>query len=165
LRVIEPHEAGRFAQPGLEVDVGKARAGFARGEVCAGVLHGDALVGYAWFARDAAPHIGGIWMDFDREAIYVYRAFVKREFRGRGIAAALYRAADARFMRAGRRYAILCIEVGNRPSFAAAQRSGATLAGSAGYWRAFGRFVALRSRGAANVGFRFFIDRSAARNQ
>src|SRR3954463_6309338 len=89
LRAIDEGELARFADPELELDEAKAREAFVRGEACVGALLGDALVGYAWFARQAAPHLGGIWMDFGSEAIYIYRAFVKREARGRGIAPAL----------------------------------------------------------------------------
>jgi GNAT superfamily N-acetyltransferase len=155
--IIPAHEASRFSSPGLEVDEHKAAAAFARGEVCVGALHEDRLVGYAWFALAAAPHVDGVWMDFNRSAVYTYRAFVKVEFRGRGIASALYRFADARFIAAGRRFAILCIDSANRSSLAAARKSGARSAGRAGYWQAFGRFIGFRSTGAAGAGFRFFL--------
>lgn len=154
-RVLAPQDIALFTDAELEVDESKARAALARSEVCVGALHAGALAGYAWFAREAAPHIGGIWMDFDREAIYTYRAFVKSAFRGRGIAQALYQFADARFIQAGRRYTILCIEVGNKASRAAAKRSGARAVGYAGYVRAAGRILPFRSRGAGSVGFRF----------
>jgi GNAT superfamily N-acetyltransferase len=155
-RILEQNDVGLFADGELEVDEAKAREAFARGEVCVGALLGDALVGYAWFARDPAPHVDGIWMEFDRAAIYTYRAFVKPSARGRGIAPVLYNFADAQFMDAGRRYTILCIDVANRASLAAAERSGASAVGRAGYWRGFGGFAAFRSAGAAAVGFRFF---------
>lgn len=157
LRIIDDRQLGRFGDAALELDEVKASAAFARGEVCVAALLEDSLVGYAWFAQKAAPHVGGIWMDCDRQAVYVYRAFVKPEARGRGIAPALYRFADRQFMNAGRRYAVLCIEFGNRASLSAAVRSGAGRVGRAGYWQGFGGFVPYRSRGAAAVGFRFFI--------
>jgi len=157
VRILAESEAHRFADAELEVDESKALAAFGRGEVCVGALQEDRLVGYAWFALAAAPHIAGIWMDFDRSAVYTYRAFVKAAFRGRGIASALYRFADARFMSAGRRFAILCIDSANQSSLAAARRSGAHAIGRAGYWQALGRFIGFQSRGAARAGFRFFV--------
>lgn len=157
-RLFEPQDLiARCADPALELAESTARAALARGEVCVGALHSGKLAGYAWFAYRPAPHVAGVWMAFDRQAIYVYRAFVHPAHRGLGVAPALYRFADQRFIREGRRLALICIEAGNRPSIIAAERSGARGAGFAAYFQARGGFFAVRSPGAARLGFRFYL--------
>lgn len=141
----------------LGLSAAKSRASFSRGEVCIGAFDGAKLAGYAWFAFQPAPHTDGLWMDFDRRAVYTYRAFVRPGHRGRGIAPALYRCADAVFLERGRSLAILCIELGNRASLVAAERSGARFAGFTFYVRTAGRLVGLRSEGVRKLGYRFYL--------
>lgn len=142
--------------PGLELSQDKAKAAFSRGETCIGALCGRTLVGYAWFAYEPAPHVSGIWMDFDRTCIYTYRAFVRPGYRGRGIAPALYRFGDALFLDRGRTQAIVCIEAHNRRSLAAAERSGARPVGYAAYLQAGNVFLSMRTPGVRRAGYRFY---------
>ena len=145
------------AEPEFKFTEAKARDAFARGEVCVGAFHGTRLVGYAWYAVEQAPHWNGLWMDFDRRAVYIYRAFVTPRYRGRGIAPALFRFADRLFLERGREIAVLCIAADNKPSLAAARRSGAHSVGYCAYWHGTGRFFSLRASGVRHVGFRFYL--------
>jgi ribosomal protein S18 acetylase RimI-like enzyme len=157
MRLLLPSDANLFsASPGLGLTEDKVPAAFQRGEVCVGAFAGGELVAYGWFAYQAAPHVEGIWMDFDRRAIYIYRAFVHPAWRGRGIAPALYRFADELFVRNGRSVVLICVEGDNRASVRAAERSGARTAGHTGYVHLFGKLLTVRSPGAARVGFRFY---------
>ena len=98
-------------------------------------------------------------MAFDRGAIYIYRALVRPEYRGRGIAPALYRAADRLFLENGRRSALICIETANLSSLRAAERSGSRIAGFAAYFAAGPAFIAFSTAGARAMGFRFYRPR------
>lgn len=158
VRLLSPSDSARLGfDPELEIDARKVSEAVSQGEVCVGAFLGEALAGYAWFACQPAPHSDGIWMDFDRGGIYTYRAFVHPRYRGRGIAPALYRAADRVFLESGRRFAVLCIEATNVASLAAARRAGARRAGFAAYWRRGRRFRFWRTRGADPCGFRFYM--------
>jgi ribosomal protein S18 acetylase RimI-like enzyme len=157
LRVLSPDDARqRWSDAELGLSAEKADEAFARGDVCVGAFDGAALVGYAWFAYRPAPHVDGLWMEFDPRSIYIYRAFVKPRYRGRGIAPALYRFADQRFLAEGRTYAVICVNAHNRASIAAAERSGARASGYSAYFSRGRRFIPVRSRGAARCGFRFY---------
>ena len=149
------------ADPELQLSAQKSKAAFSRGETCIGALDGGRLAGYAWFAFRAAPHVNGIWMDFDPRVIYTYRAFVRPGYRGRRIAPALYRFADLHFLERGRTFAALCIELDNQPSLIAAQRSGARTIGFVAYLHAGGRLLSLRTSGAKGIGYRFYVPEGA----
>ena len=157
LRPLDAEADLRHFAPPLRLSAAKAREGFARGEVCIGAFHEASLVGYAWFARERAPHVGGLWMAFDPRAIYIYRAFVLPSYRGRAIAPALYAAADPLFRSQGRDCALLCIGIRHAASLAAARRSGARTVGYGAYFRAGPVLLQLRTPGTMRAGFRFFL--------
>lgn len=158
LRLIPPEDPmAPWSDPELQIDARKAAEGFARGEICVGAFDGPKLAGYAWFAHEPAPHSAGIWMGFDSRAIYVYRAFVNPRYRGRGIAPALYGFADPLFLKAGKTFAVLCIEATNGASLAAARRAGGQRVGYAAYWHRGSRFRFWRTRGVGPSGFRFYM--------
>ena len=100
------------------------RAAYAAGGVCVGARQAGALIGYVWFAFEAAPHVAGIWVAL-AGAIYRYKALVLRQHRGKGIAPALYRFADHLFEGMGREAVVNCIATHNFASTAASLRSGA----------------------------------------
>ena len=156
MRTVSAEEMALWDESELAVTPTKAAQAFARGDLCVGAFDGTRLIGYAWFASRPAPHVDGLWMAFDSNAVYIYRALVRPEYRGRGIAPALYHFADRRFLEQGKGYAIICVNIYNRPSIAAAQRSGASTAGYTAYWTAGGRFLTVRSPGAKRCGFRFY---------
>jgi len=158
LRLLSAGEAiAACAEPAFDLTERTVRAAIDRNEACVGAFDRGTLVGYAWFAREATAHVGGIWMDFDRRAVYIYRALVRQEHRGRGIAPALYRFTDPLFLAEGRQSAIICIDTSNRASLHAAEHSGSSVKGLAGYFKMGTIFVPLRSHGARRVGFRFYL--------
>ena len=156
LRIVSPEERAPWTEADLEVAPAKAAEAFARGDLCVGAFEGARMAGYAWLASQPAPHVDGLWMAFDPNAVYIYRALVRPEYRGRGLAPALYHFADTHFLERGKAYAIICVNVYNRPSIAAAERSGAATAGYTAYWAAGGRLATVRSPGARRCGFRFY---------
>lgn len=147
------------ADPRFELTGDKAKAAYSRGELCIGAFDGPALAGYAWWASAPAPHTQGLWMQFDARSVYIYRAFVRPEYRGLGLAPALYRFADRMFRERGRSQALMCIALDNAASLRAAERSGARLAGYCAYLRAGSLFLQMRGRGAKRAGYRFYLPR------
>jgi ribosomal protein S18 acetylase RimI-like enzyme len=144
------------ADAALDLRPSKVHAAYLRGDLCVGAFQDGELAGYCWFALSPAPHMDGAWLEFPDHVVYTYKSYVRPAFRGRGIAAALYGFADAHFVERGRTHAVLCVESHNRPSIAAARRSGFAEAGYAAYLAGV-RLGAWRSRAAAGYGLRFFV--------
>lgn len=141
----------------LDLAPGKVIAAYARGDVCVAAFERDELVGYCWFAFAPAPHMDRAWIEFAPDVVYIYKSYVRPAFRGRGIAAALYRFADELCMRRGRSRAVLCVESHNRPSIAAAARSGFRPVGYAAYFGGGRRLRAWCSYAAGAYRLRFFV--------
>lgn len=156
LRLLSEERLLALVDPSLDLAPRKIRAAYARGDVCVGAFHGGELVGYCWFAFSAAPHMDRAWLDFPADVVYTYKSFVRPNFRGRGIASAMYRFADAAAIERGRKRAIICVESHNRASIAAARRGGFTEAGYAVYIGSK-RLRSWCSKTAARHGLRFFI--------
>ena len=144
------------ADPVLDLVPSNVQAAYRRGDLCVGAFQDGELAGYCWFALSPSPLMDGAWLEFPDQVVYTYKSYVRPSFRGRGIAAALYGFADAHFLERGRTHAVLCVESHNRPSIAAAGRSGFAEAGYAAYL-AGARLGAWRSRAAAGYGLRFFV--------
>ena len=113
------------ADPQLDLAEPSVRAAYAAGGVCVGARQAGALIGYVWFALEAAPHVAGIWIRVPPRVIYRYKALVLAAHRGKGIAPALYRFADRLFEGMGREAVVNCIATHNFASTAASLRSGA----------------------------------------
>jgi ribosomal protein S18 acetylase RimI-like enzyme len=140
----------------LRLSEPSVRAAYAAGGVCVGVRHAGALVGYVWFALQAAPDVAGVWVKVPPSVVYRYKALVLPEHRGKGIAPALYRFADHLFEGMGREAVVNCIATHNFASAAASLRSGAKTLGYAGYWRSSKGFFSFHSPAVRALGLRFY---------
>jgi GNAT superfamily N-acetyltransferase len=129
-----------------------------RGDLCLGALEGDTLVGYLWLAYAAAPHVDGIWVKVPPRAVYLFKTFIRPSHRGRGIAPALYHAANALAARPGRDVVVSCVELHNHPSIAATLKTGNRPLGALAYWRAGPWFAAFHSPAVRRLGLRFYLD-------
>lgn len=143
--------------PALDLSETSVRAAYARGGLCIGARQRDQLVGYVWFAFDAAPHLDGVWVQVPPQAIYRYKAFVRPAHRGKGIAPAMYRYADGVFAGRGRESVVNCIATHNLASIAASLSSGARPLGHLAYWRSARRFLSFHSRAVRQLGLRFYL--------
>jgi GNAT superfamily N-acetyltransferase len=160
LRLMKPLELLPYcANAELELDPAALREGHARGEGCIAALRGTQLAGYLWFAFGSAPHTRGTWAEFPAGTAYLFRTYVLPAYRGRGIATALFRRADAAFLPGPCLRALACVELHNYASAAALRSAGfrgdgtlAMLQPRAGQGA---RLLQWRSSGAARAGFRF----------
>lgn len=142
---------------GLQFSAGNIRAAFSRGEVCVAAKDGGRIVGYCWFARTAAPHVHGVWMDFNPGLIYSYRGFVIPSYRGRRIARSLYMAADSSLRKLGFSRMLVCIASHNSASMRAAQHAGFRRTGWIGYLQSDRRLWLVRTPAVKECGFRFYV--------
>jgi len=155
-RLLKEREAMALcADPTLDLVPSKVQAAYARGDLCVGAFKHGVFAGYCWFALSPLPQMDGAWLEFPDHVVYTYKSYVRPAFRGRGIAAAMYRFADALFLKQGRTHAVLCVESHHGSSIAAALRAGFADAGYAGYVGGV-RLRPWRSRAAAGHGLRFF---------
>src|SRR3954468_13524126 len=95
LRTADEKELLRYCgESEIQLPEHHVRAAFARGDLCAVAFVGGRLVGYEWFAHGWSPHIDSVWVEFDTNARYGYKQFVRPQYRGRRIAAGLSTHAD-----------------------------------------------------------------------
>ena len=163
VELAEDELLGHCADPALELPAASARGAFARGDRCLGALENGRLLGYAWFAFTPTPESGGMWIDFDADAAYSYRHFVRPECRGRRIAGRLLPAADALCVAQGRSRCLILIHEHNAGSIRASGRSGARTVGHAACLTLFGSLLCWRSPGTKRHGLRFFRPRAGFR--
>ncbi|MBV8030553.1 MAG: hypothetical protein JO035_03485 [Betaproteobacteria bacterium] len=142
--------------PALELQAGQASAAYAKGDRCVGVFQADSLVAYIWFAFGPTQHAGRVWVDVPRYARYSYKAFLRKDLRGKGLGNEIYLQAGRVCPAEGRTVGITYILTDNVPSIRAAQKAGWRTVGYAGYLEKSDGFVAFRSPGALRAGFRFF---------
>src|SRR5215470_12872838 len=143
--------------PELDLHEAMIRELYRRGDRCLGALDGSALVGYVWFAYGVAPHVDGIRVEVPPHVVYRFKAFVRAPYRGRGIAPALYEAADPLISRPGLDAVVDCIAPQNQPSIAATVRSGSRPLGALAYWRAGHWFLSFHSPAVRRLGLRFHL--------
>ena len=150
-RELLPH----CADPNLKLSTNFVCAALARGDICVAAFDGARLVAYEWVAFGPTPHIGGVWVEFDKTARYGYKQFVLPQYRGQRIAAALATHSDGWCKRRGRSHAVSFIDLDNEASWHASLRVGNETVGYAGYVTIFGVFISFRTAGARQAGFRF----------
>lgn len=143
--------------PGMELSSRLAYAALSRGDVCIGAWVGEVPVGYQWLAFTPAPHVAGIWVQFDRRDCYAYKKLVLPAFRGRRIAAQLSAQADAIAAERGRERLVSLIALDNMPSWKSARRTGTGVVGYVGFLRCFGVSIPFQSDGAYDAGLRLFV--------
>lgn len=145
------------ADPSLDLREEGVRAAFARGDVCVAALDDSALAGYCWFAFAPLHQLDGVWVAFGPQAAWTYKSLVRPAYRGRGVAPALYRYADAACREHGSRTSLISVESHNAPSIRAALRAGYADAGRAGYLCRGRHLLPWYSAAASRHGVRFFL--------
>lgn len=123
------------SDPELDLREDSIKAAFQRGDLCVGAFDGGTLAGYCWLAFSPIPHLDGVFIEFSDDVVWTYKSLVRHSHRGRGIAPALYRHADAACLQRSRCRSLICVESHNVPSISAALRAGYQNAGSAAYVR------------------------------
>jgi GNAT superfamily N-acetyltransferase len=132
-------------------------AAYARGDLCVAAFDGAGIVGYCWIAFEPLPHLDGVWVAFGSDVAWTYKSLVRPSHRGRGIAPALYRYADARCSERGRALSLICVESHNGASVAAALRAGYVASGHAAYIRRGTTLHTWRSPAVARQGVKFSV--------
>jgi GNAT superfamily N-acetyltransferase len=157
LRMVRKDDAlAHCADPELDLRLAGVEQAFARGDLCVGAYEGDRLAGYCWLAFSPLPHLDGVWVEFGPHAVWTYKSLVRPGYRGRGIAAALYRHGDVACRERGRSTSLLCVEAHNTPSITAGLRAGYAPLGWAGWLRNGSGLRAWSSPGVRQAAVRFY---------
>lgn len=154
--LTEEQLLGWCKDPELELDEERTKAALRRGDVCIGVLEAGRPVGYVWFAFGNTPHIHGAWVRLTAGTRYLYKAFIRPQYRGRRIGPEMYVRGSALCPRRGRTVGVLAVDLDNMRGLRASRRAGWSQIGLAGFLRIPGRILPFRSPGARRHGFAFF---------
>jgi GNAT superfamily N-acetyltransferase len=158
MKILGEDEAAAFcADETLELKEETVRAAYAKGDFCAAALDGGTLAGYCWLGFSPVHHLDGVWVETAPSVVWTYKSFVRPSHRGRGLAADLYRFADAQCRKRDRATSVLCIEDHNAPSASAALRAGYAHAGYAAWQRGGSGMRAWYSASLRPLGVRFFL--------
>ena len=92
-RLLTPEEVDVFAQdPSLDMGPEMAIRMRERGDACFGIIDGDRLASYGWYARrpiDPEPGEGNTvdypGLTFPSDVAYMYKGFSRSDYRGRGL--------------------------------------------------------------------------------
>lgn len=158
--LLEHDVRGLCRSPELDLREGSVVAAYARGDICVAAFEADSVAGYCWLAFAPLPHLDGVWVEFDRLVAWTYKSFVRPSHRGRGIAPALYRFADAASLERGRTHSVICVESHNRASVGAALRAGYAPTGYGGYMLRGSSLRTWTSPAVKRLGVSFALPRS-----
>jgi hypothetical protein len=139
-RFLDREELERFsrADPSLNLTEDFLSQASARGDRCHGLIKGETLCAYAWYAKGPAPIGDSLEADFDPRYVYMYKAFTSPDLRGRRLYGAGVCGAMRELTRQGCcKGMISCVQSHNLASQKALERIGC---------RTVGRVVVLGGR-------------------
>jgi GNAT superfamily N-acetyltransferase len=155
--LAEDAAAALCADDSLDLKEDAVRAAYAKGDLCVATFDGAAVAGYCWLGFSPVHHLDGVWVETAPSVAWVYKSLVRDAYRGRGIAPALYRFADAACRERGRTTSVVCIEDHNAPSARAALNAGYAHAGYAAWLRGRSGLRAWYSAAVRPLGVRYFL--------
>jgi len=161
-RLLTCQEVARFftREQGYSYQSAFAVDALARGDRCFGVLRGDQLLWYCWYARGPAPIFDDVYAAAEFPYLYVYNAHTDVAHRGRRLHPIGGLASGRFFAREGYRAFIAYIEATNLPPLIAARRMGERIVGFAVIRRTPRGARCFTTPGCRKSGFRL-IHRSA----
>jgi len=145
----------RFAaDPANELSPAFVEAALAKGDRCYGVLHGDTLAAYGWYAHNATPvGLDDLVVRFHPDHVYMYKGFTHEEHRGKRLHAVGMAKAMRHFQDAGYRGLVSYVESVNLASLKSCYRMGYQSFGSVYLLKLGERFLTAASPGCARFGF------------
>jgi hypothetical protein len=155
-RILTCQDVARFfdRDQGHSYQYAFATDALARGDRCFGVLKGNRLLWYCWYARGPAPVFDGVDAAVDRPFLYVYNAHTDDAYRGRRLHSIGAQASGCFFAREGYRAFTAYIEATNLPALIASRRMGERFVGLAVVRRTAGGARWFVTRGCKKAGFR-----------
>jgi hypothetical protein len=135
-----------------------------RGDTCYGIMEGDCLASYGWYAHAPTKIGDDLWLHFDPAYVYRYKGLTLEPYRGRRFhAITMARTLDAWRAR-GYRGMLAYVEANNLSSLKSVYRLGYVTFGRVFILRILGRHFIFNSPGCTPFGFRVVAERPRARS-
>lgn len=128
----------------------------ARGDICVAVFKDKQIIAYAWHALSTAPHKSRIWIGFNSNIVYGYKAYTMPKYRQQGLFYYITPHVNYVMKKRGHDNVLIYVESHNYPSLISSKKTGHTLVGYAGYITYFKFFWSWSSLGAKKYGFHFY---------
>lgn len=129
----------------LDLDPAWIAAAEARGDRCVGAFVDGRIAGYAWLAPSHAPYSDRHWLRVPEGMLYAYKAYVRPEFRGRGLGRAMYRHGAVAAAQSGQDRLLLLVSPRNVAGVASALGAGAEDLGALVLWQSGSRLRVLHA--------------------
>ena len=142
--------------PALRLAASFVRAAQARQDACIAAFDGKQVVAYAWTAFGSGVCKNDVWVKVDPRACYVYKSFVRPEYRDDKVTDALHTVADQFWLWTGKRFCMSFIHDHNPADMEQTRRRGGKTIAHAGYIEPMGINWALRAPGTERLEFHFF---------
>lgn len=122
---LDPDDVRRHAgSEGLELPADFVEAALAKGDLCYGILDGERLVSYFWYARTATLVTDELVLRFDPAYRYAYKGYTLPEYRGQRLYAHGCAHALAALAQGGSRGCVTLVDVNNFASMKSMTRTG-----------------------------------------
>ena len=137
----------------------------ARGDACYGILDGERVASYGWYAHGPTKIGHDLWLHFDQAYVYRYKGLTLEPYRGRRFhAITMARTLDA-WRAQGYRGMVAYVEANNLSSLKSVYRLGYVTFGRVFILTILGRHFIFNSHGCKAFGFRVVAERQGARSR
>jgi hypothetical protein len=126
----------------------------AKGDECFGIVDGDELAAYGWYAHTPTKLADDLRLHFDDRYVYMYKGFTLESHRGRRLHAIGMTGALAAYRARGYKGLVSYVEADNLNSLKSTHRMSYIDFGRVLLWRVGKRHLILRTPGCATFGFR-----------
>jgi hypothetical protein len=139
--------------PRFQVSEQFVQEALTKGDKCYGVSRNGALSAYSWYATTPTLFLPGLRLHFNRDYVYMYKAFTLAPHRGRRLYPAGVTRALRHYRAIGYKGLLAYVEATNVDSLKSFARMGFEAFGSVYVLEAFGRSFVYATPGCARFGF------------
>jgi len=135
----------------MEVDHAFLEQAFAKGNKCFGVIDGDILAHFSWYATSPTHVVGNLKFQFPRDKVYMFNAFTSNRYRGKKLYPLAVTQAVKSYIDKGFIGALTIINANNYSSISAVEQIGFSPIGKL-YVSSAGRSYVYASNGCTSNG-------------
>lgn len=145
---LTPEQLFAFAQNSeYEISPHFLKSALAKGDECYGIIDGEVLASYGWYANAATDINRDLRLSFNQQFMYMYKGYTKDDYRGQRLhAVGMTRALQA-YLERGRRGLVSFVDGDNFDSLKSCYRMGYTDFGAVYMAKVLGRCLLWHSAG------------------